>query len=143
MHQGTDLQLDFGIVGLVEGHRQRGRPLTHVRVAVEVGDDRAFFIGFERPLIIFNIRRSTSATGTNRRDMDIVLQIVGDDKGVIGLRPLGHRAEIVLGRCEQLSRPILGRQSRRSQKNQRNAPNSRRHMAVPLHGVVQNRAIST
>jgi hypothetical protein len=53
--------------------------------------------------------------------VNVRLVAIGDDEGVFGLRPFRYGAKIVLRRREELSRPILGRQSRRSQQNYGNA----------------------
>ena len=121
VNQGANLQLHFSVLGLVDRYRQRGGPLTQVRVAVEVGNNCARFIGREGLLTALDVRRGAPATGADRCNVDIALKIVGHEKAVLRFCAPGDRAKIVLGCRKQLSCPFLGRQTRRYQKNHRNA----------------------
>ena len=109
-----DVQLDLAIEGLIEGHGERGAPVSAERTRVELGDNGPFFVRLQQ--VILDGRDRAAATRPDARDVNVFQVDVLQDELVFDLGILGHGAEVVAELLEHLLGPLLPEGGRNDQQ---------------------------
>ena len=104
-NRAFNVQLHFGIKRLIDGHCKRGAALAAKRVGIEMGENRAFFIGLKRR--IYHTRGSATATRSHSGDVHVFHINIFKYKFVFSSGITGTGAKIVLAYLEHLSGPVL------------------------------------